>query len=60
MNWALYAIAAYLIYGVLQTVSDASKPPEPRKQLRGSILAGAVAVDAGIITVLFIAAGRLT
>jgi hypothetical protein len=56
VKWALYAIAAFIALGSILTVTSVGKP---RKPTTGGIAAAVIVVDAFIIPVLIIAAGRL-
>ncbi len=57
MRWALYAIAAFIALGSIATVVNVGKP---RKPTTGGVAAAVIVIDAFIIPVLIIAAGRLS
>jgi hypothetical protein len=57
VNWALYAVAALLAAAALLSVATAGKP---RRPLDGGTAAAVVTVNAVLITVLLIAARRLS
>jgi hypothetical protein len=57
VNWALYALAAFMGFGVLLTVSSIGKP---RKPLEASSAAWVVLFNAGWIVLAVLAAMRLS
>lgn len=57
MRYALYAIAVFLTYSAIRTILDIGKP---RKGITPAVAAGAVVIQAAMITIMILAAGRLS